>query len=108
MIMEITTSQIEFLGYKVIRAGTGGEALTIINNYKDRIDLVLTTIKLPDMELDVLCSTIKNARPDLKIMVCGENILPSDLKEIMDFGVQEFIQRPFSLEKLSKQLKTLI
>jgi len=47
------------------------------------------------------------ARPNLKVIVCSGYSIDT-ARGILDAGAQDFIQKPFSVEKLSKKLKEVL
>ncbi|MDB5049773.1 MAG: histidine kinase [Fibrobacteres bacterium] len=55
-------------GYGVLEAMDGEEALTMAGNAAVRIDLLITDIRMPQMNGSDLAKRILNLRPDLKVL----------------------------------------
>ncbi|MEE8399668.1 MAG: response regulator, partial [Desulfobacterales bacterium] len=71
MVMEVTTELLKKLGYTVLSAVTGGEAIDIVNDYKGDILYALLDIKLPDLGGDAVYPHLREVRPDTKVYVCS-------------------------------------
>lgn len=107
-VMEVSKAILERLGYTVIAAKTAKEAVTIAESFKDRIDLALLDIILPDMKATTLFPILKNARPDLRVIICSGYSLDGPAREVMDAGADDFIQKPFSMATLSAVLTKVL
>ena len=108
MVIEITQTLLEKLGYEVIPAATGKEAIHVIRTLGEKIDLALLDIKLPDMEGGNLYPLLMEAHPDLKVIVCSGYSVDGPAREILHAGAQDFIQKPFSLATLRATLKNVL
>jgi len=108
MVMDVLRAILERLGYRILSAGKGLEAVDITRTFDGQIDLALLDIKLPDMSGDKVYPLIMKARPALKVIVCSGYAIDVPARAILDAGAEAFIQKPFSLETLSKKLKTVL
>jgi len=107
MVMNVIRAVLERLGYRMLEAKTGREAVEIAKTFDGDIDLALLDIKLPDIRGDKVYPLIMKARPNLKVIVCSGYSIDT-ARGILDAGAQDFIQKPFSVEKLSKKLKEVL
>ena len=89
-------------------AKTGKEAVNIARTFDGDIDLAILDIVLPDMRGEQVYPLIVEARPNLKVIVCSGYTIDGPAQEILDAGAQAFIQKPFSLERLSNKLKEVL
>jgi len=105
-VMEITRETLKRLGYTVVEATTGKEALEKVHT--GPIDVALLDIKLPDMSGSQVYPLIMAAKPELKVIVFSGYALDGPAKEIMDAGANGFIQKPFSVGGLSDQIKEVL
>jgi len=99
---------LEMLGYRVIEAETGQEAIELSKTFDGQIDLALLDIKLPDMSGNQIYPLIMEARPDLKVIVCSGYSIDGPAQEILDAGAQAFIQKPFFIATLAEKLKEVL
>jgi len=108
VVIEVTQAMLEMLGYRVMIAKTGKDAIHIAETFDGRIDLALLDIKLPDMEGGKVYPLIMKARPILKVIVFSGYSIEGPAQDILDAGAQDFIQKPFSLATLSEKLKKVL
>ena len=108
VVIEVTQAMLEMLGYRVMVAKTGKDAIHITETFDCQIDLTLLDIKLPDMEGGKMYPLIMKARPDLKVIVFSGYSIDGPAQTILDAGAQDFIQKPFSLATLSEKLKEVL
>jgi len=108
MIMNVTHEILERLGYRFLGARNGKEAVDIAKTFDGVIDLALLDIKLPDMDGVKIYPLIKEARPDMKVIVCSGYAIDGPVQEILDAGAQDFVQKPFTLAEISEKLKTIL
>ena len=108
IVMDLTHALLEGLGYRVLEAKTGKEAVDIAKGFDGDIDLALLDIKLPDIMGDKVYPLIMEARPNLKVIVCSGYSIDGPAQKIIDAGAQGFIQKPFTLKILAEKLKEVL
>ena len=105
MVREVNRKLLETLGYHVLEAETGTEAVRIAETFDGDIGLALLDIVLPDFGGKDLYPLLMKARPDLRVVVCSGYSLDGPAQQILDAGAQDFLQKPFSVAELSAKLK---
>ncbi len=90
--------QLASAGHEVDQAGTAEEAM----RYTDRVDLVLTDLKLPGMNGQELLSLIHRQNADLPVVVMTAFGTVETAVEAMKSGAVDFLLKPFSLDHLMK------
>ena len=108
LLLNMNIQILQRLGYRVLEAKSGKEAVELVKNFDGRIDLVLLDIKLPDMSGNRLYPLIMKARPNLKVVVCSGYSIYGPAQEILDAGAEGFIQKPFSISTLAEKLKEVL
>ena len=108
VVIDVIGPMLERLGYSMLAAKTGTEAVDIAKTFEGGIDLAILDIVLPDMGGTEVYPLIMEARPDMKVIVCSGYAVDGPAQEILDAGAQDFIQKPFSLETLSERLKGVL
>ena len=108
VVIEVTQAMLEMLGYRVMVAKTGKDAIHIAETFDGQVDFALLDIKLPDMEGGKVYPLIMKGRPDLKVIIFSGYSIDGPAREILDAGAQDFIQKPFSLATLSEKLKEVL
>jgi PAS domain S-box-containing protein len=103
-------------GYRVLEAGNGQEALEMFKAKRDRIDLVVTDIMMPGMDGMGLIRALRASFPGTKIIASsglgsglgGASQGPDRAEELKTLGVNVFLSKPYSTEKLLRMIdKTL-
>ena len=108
IVMDVNRALLEWMGYHVLGAMTGEEAVNIAKNFDGDIDLAILDIILPDMQGGTVHPLIMKARPNLKVIVCSGYSINGPAQDILDAGAEEFIQKPFTLAELSELLKKVL
>jgi len=108
VVIEVIQAMLEMLGYRVMVAKTGKDAIKIAETFDGQIDLALLDIKLPDIDGRNLYPLIMKARLNLKVIVFSGYSIDGPAREILDAGAQDFIQKPFSIATLSEKLKVVL
>ncbi len=107
-VMDVIRDILDKLGYRILEARSGKEAIEMAGTFDGNIDLALLDIKLPDIWGDKVYPQLMEARPDLKVIVCTGYSIDGPAQTILDAGAQDFIQKPFTVETLSAKLKKVM
>ncbi len=107
-VIDVVRIILKRMGYHVIEAMTGKEAINITRTFEGTIGLALLDISLPDTEGGLLYPLIMEARPDLKVIVCSGYSEDGPTREILDAGAHDFIQKPFTIQALSEKLNKVL
>ncbi|KQP07851.1 histidine kinase [Methylobacterium sp. Leaf99] len=95
-------------GYTVLEAASGLDALKIIEDKTQVIDLVVSDVVMPEMDGPTLLRELRKHHPDLKVIfVSGyaEDAFRKNLPDGEDFN---FLPKPFSLKQLVETVKETI
>ncbi|MGV3552500.1 cell cycle histidine kinase CckA [Rhizobium sp.] len=99
---------LETRGYTVHEAGSGVEALDILEELEGQVDIVVSDVVMPEMDGPTLLGEIRKKWPDLKfIFVSGfaEDAFAKNLPEGSKFG---FLPKPFSLKQLASTVREML
>ena len=108
MIIEVAGELFEQLGYKVLTAGSGREAIETYEKNKERIDMVLLDMIMPDMSGGETYDKLKEINPDIKVLLASGYSMNGTATGIMDRGCNGFIQKPFKMKELSQKLREIL
>ncbi len=108
MVMDVNRALLEKLGYRVLGAKTGNEAINIVKTFDGDIDLAILDIVLPDMDGKSIYPFLMEARLHLKVLVCSGYSIDGPAQEILNAGAQDFIQKPFGIAEISEKLKKVL
>lgn len=94
---------LEELEFSVLEAADAEEALAVVQNDDQTIDLMMTDVGLPDMDGKQLASKVRELRPTLPILFASgyaENIdVPAGM---------QVIAKPFSIDQLRDKVKSML
>lgn len=105
-VRSFTKKTLEEIGYEVIEAADGIEAVEIYKNEKDTIDLVILDLILPRLNgLEVL-KRIKDINPDQKIIISTGYGLKDHIQEIIERDdISVFLEKPYTYITLTSAIK---
>lgn len=93
-------------GYRVLTAGGGAEALTMLD--KESVDIVVTDMKMPKMSgLDTM-TAIRKKFPTLPIVLMTGYAVEDMLTKAMQFKQTASLRKPFNMADLNKAVKQLL
>jgi len=92
------------LGYEVVLAGNGAEAVDLVAQRKDEIELVILDLKMPVMDGETAFIEIRSIAPRLPVLIASGFTKDGKIQELLDAGAVGFIQKPFSMKALSHQV----
>ncbi len=108
MILGVGRAMLEKLGYRVIVAGGGEEALHIVGRQEEDIDLVVLDLIMPGMPGGQVFDAIREIRPDMPILLSSGYSINGQAKDIMARGCNGFLQKPFNLSELSQKIDQVL
>ncbi len=106
-VILVVRSILKRMGYEVIEARSGQEAIAVSKTVEGVIDLVMLDILLPDINGDTLYPLLMETRPDLKVLVFSGFSQEGPVQKILNAGAQGFIQKPFTMADLSEKLEII-
>ncbi|MBI4632593.1 MAG: PAS domain S-box protein [Deltaproteobacteria bacterium] len=108
MIIEVTKEILEVLGYRVLVASGGEEAVNIYRERNGEIDLVILDMMMPAMGGKEAFEILKEIRPDIKVILASGYNIDGRPAKMLAQGCSAFIQKPFSIEGLSQKIRDVL
>lgn len=105
MVLEAGSRMLEKLGFTILRASGGQEAIDIFRQKTAEIDLVILDIVMPEIGGEEVYRRIKKIKPDAKVLVSSGYDCSGRMPEILKEDGNGFIQKPYSLSELSLKLQ---
>jgi PAS domain S-box-containing protein len=100
-LLALDKMMLEKSGYRVLVAGTPGEAVRLSEEYANEIHLLLTDVVMPEMNGKDLAVLLQTRYPGMKILfMSGYTADVIAHRGVLDEGVN-FIQKPFSMKDLA-------
>jgi signal transduction histidine kinase/ActR/RegA family two-component response regulator len=108
MVLHPGVEMIKRLGYKVLSAQNGQEALEIFKRHKEAIDLIILDMIMPGMSGSETYNQIKNIHPDVKVLLSSGYSISGEATEILNRGCNGFIQKPFAINHISCKIREIL
>jgi len=105
MILHVAGQMLEKIGYKVLKAKSGKEAMETYRKNIGQIHLVLLDMIMPDMNGGETYDNLKEIDPGVKVLLSSGYSLDARAADILNRGCRGFIQKPFNMEQLSIRIK---
>lgn len=107
VVREVSREMLQAMGYQVLTAGDGDDAIRIFGEHAHRIDLVLLDLFMPRMGGEEVFERLKRINPDVKVLLSSGSSFCGKTGKILGRGCQGFIQKPFMVEELSVKMREI-
>lgn len=108
VVREVGEKILKVLGYKVLVAGGGPEAIEIFKKHHHSINLVLLDIIMPQMSGGEVYDRLKEISPEVKVLLSSGYSIDGEASKIMARGCNGFIQKPFDILQLSQSIRSIL
>jgi CheY-like chemotaxis protein len=108
MVRRLAARMLVTLGYRVLEARDGHEAVRILQRDAQRINGVLTDIAMPGIGGRQLRDTIAQCWPQVRVMYMSGFPAKRVLLEAAIDPTHPFIQKPFTEEQLGRKIRELL
>ena len=107
-VRDLTVRMLERLGYHLLTAASGAEAIAVSRAFSGTIHLLLTDVVMPNMSGRQLADELAVSRPDMKVLYLSGYTENTVLHHgVLDAKV-EFLPKPFSREVLSRRIREIL
>ncbi len=107
-VLDVGEKMLNQMGYKVLLARSGKEAVEVYMAKKGEIDLVVLDMIMPDLGGGEAYDKIRENNPDVKVLLSSGYSVDGQATEILDRGCDGFIQKPFGMKELSHELREIL
>jgi two-component system cell cycle sensor histidine kinase/response regulator CckA len=108
MILDVEAQMLRTLGYKVLLARSGKEAIELYKANKDEVDMVILDMVIPDMGGGETYDKIKEINSNVKVLLSSGYSVSGHPREILGRGCDAFIQKPFDIKGLSQKISEIL
>jgi PAS domain S-box-containing protein len=107
-IREITKGTLETFGYRVLTASDGTQAVAIYADHQDDVAVVLTDMMMPFMDGPATIRALQRMNPNVRIIAASGLGGSRRAADASLAGVEIFLDKPYTAEKLLKALAKII
>jgi len=108
MVIDVGKKMLERLGYRVLTAKSGKEAIETYQMKDAGIDMIIIDMIMPLMGGGETYDRFKKMNPDIKVLLSSGYSIDGQAREILNRGCNGFIPKPFDLIELSKKLRDIL
>jgi PAS domain S-box-containing protein len=107
-VLKVTTAMLKTLGYQVFVAATGQEGIDCYRQHGEEIALVILDMVMPGMSGEAVFEALRNLDPEVKVVLSTGYSLQDMAQEVFSAGCRGFIQKPFTLQSLSRKIREVL
>jgi PAS domain S-box-containing protein len=104
IVAQTGAAMLEKIGFEVLVACSAEAALETFAAHRETVELVLLDMVMPGASGEEIFRELKAIEPRVKIILCSGYSIHGEASRIMAQGCDGFLQKPFSLEKLSAKI----
>jgi len=108
MVLDIGEQMLAKLGYEVLSATSGIEALKLYEKNQDKIDMVLLDMVMPGMGGGKTYDKMREINSHIKVLLASGYSVDGQATEILERGCDGFIQKPFNMKDLSQKIREIL
>jgi CheY-like chemotaxis protein len=108
MVRELGTLLLNSLGFTVLAAADGREAVELFQAHRQEIVCAMLDLVMPLMDGAEALRELRRLQPDLRVIICSgydEQRVSSQLKGL---GTVAFLQKPYQIADLADKLQALL
>jgi two-component system, cell cycle sensor histidine kinase and response regulator CckA len=104
IVLAVTTAMLKQLGYQVLVASNGKEAVVQFEVHQAQLALVISDMVMPDMDGAELFHRLKAKTPQVKMVIMSGYPLGGNGATLLEQGVVAWLKKPMSFEQLSQAI----
>ena len=108
MVLDVGSQMLSRLGYSVLTATSGSEAIDLYEVHKDQVQLIILDLCIPDMEGKQTYLYLKGLNPCIKVLLTTGLSMDGPAGEMLARGCDGFIQKPYRMSELSAKVQEVL
>ena len=105
IVLDVSVQMLKKIGYKVLFAHHGREAIEIFKQNNDKIAIVILDLIMPGINGGEVYERLKEIDSNVKVLLSNGYSIDGQAAEILNRGCDGFIQKPFKLNELSYKFR---
>ncbi len=107
-ILRLALRALEQVGYRVLTAGSGEEALRIVSLRSDEIAVIILDVTMPGLGGIETLRELRRRFPKIPVLLSSGYTQGSTLSDIADVDPEGFIQKPYTIDGLIEELERVL
>lgn len=105
IVRQMVTEVLRGQGYEVISAESGRKGVNYLDDLRDRVDLVLLDIVMPEMDGEATMKALQAIRPDIPILLTSGFVQEQKRDRMMNMGALGLVYKPCKSQDLLHQVR---
>jgi len=105
--LDVGVKILQKLGYIVLEARDGQEAIEVFLKNQSEVDLVVLDMRMP-YNGGTTFFQLKKINANVKVLIASGYAKDQKIREMMEQGCCGFIQKPFSINALSQKIMNVL
>jgi signal transduction histidine kinase/CheY-like chemotaxis protein len=102
MVLDFAAAALESMGFEVIRARDGAEAVMRFLDHRDRLRLVLLDLTMPRMDGIETFTELRRIQPGIPIILSSGYDIDAAAQDLVAQGQAQFLPKPYPVKELRK------
>ncbi len=107
-VRTVTREVLESEGYRVLEAADAKDGITIGENFRDDIDLLLSDVVMPGMNGRDMARKLIEVKPELRVIFMSGYTDNPVLREAFADTRTVYLQKPFTVQTLRTRIKQVL
>ena len=108
LVASMLAEHLQNHGCRTFHAGDGEEALAILQQNKNEIDVVILDLNMPMMDGKTAYEKMIELKPDLKVLMASAFSLDDSVEEMLAKGAKGFIQKPYRIDTIVLKIRKVL
>jgi signal transduction histidine kinase/CheY-like chemotaxis protein len=107
-VRDVIQEMLENLGFEVVTASSGSEALQVFERFQSDIELVLSDVVLSGIGGIEVSKKVQEMNPDLPVILMSGYPLDDEARSELSAGMTNWLSKPFSSEQLGQIIERVL
>ena len=107
-IWDFVIEALQNLGYAVILASNGIEAIEIYKNNPGEINLVFLDMIMPKLGGHGTFYQLKAINPEVKVLLSSGYVSEKEIEDILENGANGFLHKPHKIHELANEIRRIL
>jgi len=107
-IWDFLIEALQRLGYSVLLAENGLDAVEIYQENPNEVDLVLLDMVMPKLGGHQTFYKIKELDPDAKILLSSGYVSEEEVNDLLEQGARGFLPKPHRISKMAQEVRRIL
>jgi two-component system, cell cycle sensor histidine kinase and response regulator CckA len=107
-VRNITSLLLEALGYRVLQAENGQNALRLFEARREKIDLLMADVVMPDLSGREVAEALQARDPELRVLFQSGYTDDTVVRRGILHAEVAFLKKPFTLDELARKIREVL